>query len=87
MSEDGNGKGTFWKIVGVLAIALMGWIGAQLLVIPAHGYQLQGHEQRLAAGEERISDIEIAQAQAKAATEELIALLKAEARERRARGR
>lgn len=77
---EGNGKGAFWKVVGVVAIGLLAWIGTQLLVVPTHAYQLQNHETR-------ITEVERQQAAHKAATDELITLLKAEAKDRRNRAR
>jgi len=79
-NSNGSVKGWALKIAGVAVLAMLGWMAAQLQAIPTHGYQLQNHEGR-------ISEVERQQAAAKAATEELIALLKAEARERKARGR
>lgn len=80
MAEEGNGKGTFWKVIGVVGVGVLTWIGSQLLVIPTHAYQLQSHETR-------ITEVERQQAAARAATNELIELLKSEARERERRNR
>lgn len=44
---NGNGKGTFWKVVGILSLGVLTWIGSQLLVIPTHGYRLDAHEVRI----------------------------------------
>lgn len=78
--SEGNGKGTFWKVVGLVSLGVLTWIGSQLIVVPAHGLQLQNHEQR-------ITEVERQQRAQQAATDELIGLLKAEAKERKARGR
>ena len=75
-SENGNGKSTFWKVVGSVGLLILTWIGSQLIVVPSHGYQLHNHETR-------ITEVERQQAAAKAATDELIGLLKAEARDRK----
>lgn len=79
MAEE-NGKGTFWKVVGLVIVALLVWNGTQLLAVPTHTYQLQNHEARISEQER----IHAAQA---AAMDELIKLLKAEAQSRQKRAR
>ena len=73
---ESNGKGAFWKITAGIGVGLLVWIGTQLLVVPTHSYQLQSHETR-------ITEVERQQAAQKAATDELIGLLRAEAQDRK----
>jgi hypothetical protein len=86
MAEE-NGKGTFWKVIGLAGFALLAWMGTQLLAVPTHEYQIKAHGEQLTRHEARISEQERINAAQNAATAELIQLLREEAEARRKRGR
>lgn len=82
---EGGGVATFWKVVAIVSVALLGWIGSQLIVVPTHTVQLQRLEAGALARDARIAEIERAQAAEKSGRDELIALLRAEQADRRRR--
>ncbi len=79
----GNGQGTFWRVVQVVIVALLLWVGAQLVVIPQHGFQLDTHERRLDSHEKLIERQGEASSALLRAVERMNAHLEAEESERK----
>lgn len=75
---DGPARSLFWKVVAMIALPLLAWIGTQLMAVPAHGIEIRSIDRRLVVVEEWRVEKDRRDQQAATATDELIRLLKAE---------